>query len=435
MSNLHPLVQWLPAWSREEGSERVRSLFAEVFPGAEPDGTWSAPGRVNVIGEHTDYNGGLCLPIALPHRTFVALRRRDDDVVRLASAQAEGLWETLLSDVEPGAVEGWGAYVAGVAWALRQAGHEVGGFDAVVDSCVPFGASLSSSASLECAFAVALDAVFGLGQAGDAAGRQRLADACRRAENDIAGAPTGGLDQSASLLCDTGQAVELDFRPGLRPRELAVPVPFDLAGAGLSLLVVDSRAPHQLVDGQYAARREACERAAGLLGVQSLRDMPLSGLDDALASLAGRADGEVLVRRARHVVTEIARAAELVELVKIGLGKDGVPDAAAVARAGEIMNASHDSLRDDYEVTVRETDLAVDASRASGAIGARMTGGGFGGSTIALVRTEDLARVTRAIATAFAEAGLTPPAFLEAPPSAAAGSDAVEALRTDITTG
>jgi len=413
-------AQWLPAWDRETGDARVRALFSEAFAGPEPDGAWSAPGRVNIIGEHTDYNGGLCLPIALPHRTYVALRRRDDDVVRLASAQAEGLWESSLADVRPGAVEGWGAYVAGVAWALREAGHTVGGFDAVVDSCVPFGASLSSSAALECAVAVALDEVFGLGLGGDAAGRRVLVDACRRAENDIAGAPTGGLDQSASMLCAPGQAVELDFAPGVAPEDFVKPVPFDLAAAGLSLLVIDSRAPHQLVDGQYAARRQACERAAGLLGVATLRDVPAAGLDAALDALGGHEDSDLLRRRVRHVVTEIARTADFVEVVRQSLGADGVPDEAAVARAGALMNASHDSLRDDYEVTVRETDLAVDASRAAGAIGARMTGGGFGGSTIALVRADQVHAVAEHVAKAFADAGLTAPAFLEAPPSGAA---------------
>lgn len=413
-------AQWLPAWSRQTGDERALALFAEAFPGATPDGAWSAPGRVNIIGEHTDYNGGLCLPIALPHRTYIALRRRDDDVVRLASAQAEGVWTMRLADVAPGQVKGWGAYVVGVAWALREAGHEVGGFDAVVDSCVPFGASLSSSAALECAVAVALDEVYGLGLGGDVAGRRVLVDACRLAENDIAGAPTGGLDQSASMLCGPGQAIALDFAPDVAPEDFVRPVPFDLAAAGLSLLVIDTRAPHALVDGQYAARRTACEHAADLLGVPTLREVPLSGLEPALAALGSRPDSDVLVRRVRHVVTEIARTAKFADVVREGLGADGVPDEAAIARAGALMNASHDSLRDDYEVTVRETDLAVDASRTAGAIGARMTGGGFGGSTIALVRASELHAVADAVAQAFEQVGLTPPAFLEALPSGAA---------------
>ncbi|ACZ29797.1 galactokinase [Xylanimonas cellulosilytica DSM 15894] len=425
--------QWLPAWTRAEGVERVRALFATTFHDdsetgpvdGTADGVWSAPGRVNIIGEHTDYNEGLCLPTALPHRTYVALEKRDDDVVRIASAQTDEPWTARLTDIHAGGtVEGWGAYVAGVAWALREAGYPVGGFDAVVDSCVPFGASLSSSAAIECAFAVALSDVFGLGLTGDDTGRTVLVDAARRAENDIAGAPTGGLDQSASMLCAEDQALLLDFRAGLAPADFAQHVPFDLATAGLNLLVIDSRAPHQLVDGQYADRRAACDTAAGYLGVQSLREIGLADLDAALTRLTEVDVEDSLRRRVRHVVTETARTAELAELVRGGLGADGVPDEAAAARAGALMNASHASLRDDYEVTVPETDLAVDASLAAGAIGARMTGGGFGGSTIALVRADQVEPVAEAVAAAFADAGFTAPAFLAAPPSAAAGRDA-----------
>ncbi|MCL2594229.1 MAG: galactokinase [Promicromonosporaceae bacterium] len=416
-------VEWLAAWVPDEGATRGRELFSRTFDG-ESDGVWSAPGRVNVIGEHTDYNAGLCLPTALPHRTYVALRRRADDMVKLASAQTDEQWTASLADVAPGAVSGWGAYVAGVAWALREAGYPVGGFEATVDSCVPFGASLSSSAALECATAAALDATFELGLMDSVDGRRVLIAACIRAENEIAGAATGGLDHAAALLCQPGHALALDFRPGLPPDEFAQLTPFDLAAAGLTLLVIDSRAPHQLVDGQYAARRASCEQAAELLGVSSLREVPIDGLLTAsevlFDAVPNEAEAKLLCRRMRHVVTEIARTAEFIALVRTGLGSDGVPNEAAVTRAGELMNASHDSLRDDYEVTVRETDLAVEASRAAGAIGARMTGGGFGGSTIALVRAGEVDAVAAAVHAAFVDAGLTAPGFLLAPPSAAA---------------
>jgi len=400
---------WLESWSADDGAARVRTLFAEAFGAdGDPDGVWSAPGRVNLIGEHTDYNAGLALPTALPHRTYVALRSRGDDVVRLVSAQAPGkVWDTRLADVAPGVTTGWGAYVAGVAWALREAGHEVAGFDAVVDSCVPFGAGLSSSAALECAVAVALDAVHGLGLAADEAGRAALSAACVRAENEIAGAPTGGMDQAASLRCTAGHALLLDCRPGLSALESAHAVPFELAGAGLTLLVVDTRAEHALVDGQYAQRRASCERAAALLGVPSLREIDPEGLDETLTRLQDADDAVVLQRRVRHVVTEIARTEEFATLVRDG----------RVDEVGPLMNASHASLRGDYEVSCRELDLVVDSALDAGALGARMTGGGFGGSAIALVRADDVDAVVAAVDDAFAAAGLTAPGFLLAPPS------------------
>jgi len=409
--------EWLESWSDDEGTKRVRDLFARVFAddGGEPDGVWSAPGRVNLIGEHTDYNGGLALPTALPHRTYVALRHRDDDVVRLGSAQAPGdVWSARLADVAPDAVSGWGAYVAGVAWALGEAGHPVRGFDAVVDSCVPFGAGLSSSAALECAVAVALDETGGLGLADDDAGRATLVTACVRAENEIAGAPTGGMDQAASLRCTAGHALLVDSRPGLSALESGTPVPFDLASAGLTLLVVDTRAEHALVDGQYAERRATCERAAGLLGVATLRDVDPERLDETLAALEPHDPDGVLRRRVQHVVTEIERTARFRDLVTAG----------RVAEVGPLMVASHTSLRDDYEVSAHELDLVVDAALGASALGARMTGGGFGGSAIALVRAGDVDAVVAAVQGAFDDAGLRAPGFLLAPPSAPAGRTA-----------
>jgi galactokinase len=416
----------LPAWSQADGAARAAAAFRERF-GTEPDGVWSAPGRVNVIGEHTDYNGGLCLPIALPHRTYVAFASRtasrgapaddgapagtdgtDPELVRLASAQEPGTWEGRLADVSPGSVQGWAGYAVGVAWALRQEGHEVGGFDAVVDSCVPYGAGLSSSAALECAVAVALDEVHGLGLAADDAGRARLAAACIRAENEIAGAPTGGMDQSASLRCTAGHALLLDNRDGSTHH-----IPFDLAAHGLALLVVDTRAPHQLADGQYAARRAQCHTAADALGLPTLREV--DDLDAALDRLGdvlpAGADVDVIRRRVRHVVTDTRR----VELVERLLAADQVEE------VGPVLTAAHASLRDDYEVSVRELDLAVHAAVAAGALGGRMVGGGFGGSAVALVRADDVDRVTAAVAGAFADAGFAAPGFLVATAEAPAG--------------
>ncbi|CAM5782272.1 galactokinase [Cellulomonas persica] len=389
------MTTWVRAWDEATGQERARAVFATTF-GAAPDGVWSAPGRVNLIGEHTDYNGGLCLPVALAHRTYAALRRRDDDTARMVSgAEPTAVAERELAGVAPGTVGGWTAYVAGVAWALRARGLTVPGFDVAIDSCVPVGSGLSSSAALSCSVALALDAVGALAQ-----DRAALAADCVRAENEIAGAPTGGMDQAAALRTVPGHALLLDCRD-LTVRH----VPFDPAAEGLALLVIDTRAEHALVDGQYAARRATCEEAAAALGVDTLRDLTDTPGDAerALATLAdGTPEGEVRVRRVRHVLAEIARVQEFVALLEAGRLRD----------VGPLLDASHASLRDDYEVSCRELDVAVEAARAAGALGARMTGGGFGGSAIALVEADALTTVAAAVDAAFTAAGLRPPAFV-----------------------
>ena len=393
-------AQWSTAWQIDDGCEQVTSLLRTRIDAA-PDTVASAPGRVNLIGEHTDYNAGLCLPLVLPHRTYVALRVRDDDIVRLISAQEpDSPWQGGLGAVSPGSVDGWAGYAVGVAWALREAGQPVGGFDAAIDSCVPVGAGLSSSAALEAAMALALNGAFGLSLTGSEAGASLLVAACIRAENEIAGAPTGGMDQVAALRSKPGHALLLDFRSGAR-RD----VQFDPAGAGLALLVIDTRARHSLGDGQYGERRAACARAAELLGLASLREV--TDLDAALAALpAGTLPAGTLRRRVRHVVTETARAAAAVAALELG----------NFAAFGRLLDDSHASLRDDFEVSCPELDLAVAAARAAGALGARMTGGGFGGSALALVRADDVDAVTTAVDAAFAAAGFRAPTFVDATP-------------------
>lgn len=388
-------AQWSTAWQIDDGCEQATSLLRTRIDAA-PDTVGSAPGRVNLIGEHTDYNAGLCLPLVLPHRTYVALRVRDDDIVRLISAQEPDTpWQGKLGAVGPGTVDGWAGYAVGVAWALREAGQRVGGFDAAIDSCVPLGAGLSSSAALEAAMALALDGAFGLNLSGSEVGGSALVAACIRAENEIAGAPTGGMDQVAALRSKPGHALLLDFRSGAR-RD----VPFDPAGAGLALIVIDTRARHSLGDGQYGERRAACARAAELLGVASLREV--TDLDAALAALPD----DTLRRRVRHVVTEMARVEAAVAAL----------DRADFAALGSLFDASHASLRDDYQISCEELDLAVAAAREAGALGARMTGGGFGGSAIALVRAAEVDRVIAAIGAAFDDGGFRAPMFLDATP-------------------
>ena len=358
----------------------------------DPVGVFAAPGRVNLIGEHTDYNGGLCLPIALPHATYAAVARRDDDLLTVASVQRDDRFESRLDDIAPGAVTGWAAYVAGVAWALREAGHDLPGMDLVVDGRVPLGAGLSSSAALVCSTALAMTAAAGREVApGD------LVAPTMRAESEVAGAPTGGMDQTVSLLGAAGHALLIDFTDHTTRQ-----VPWAPEAAGLTLLVVDTRAGHALVDGGYAARRADCEAAAGRLGLTSLRD----ATDDDVDQLAD----ERLRRRARHVVTEIGRVRQVVDAL-------AADDWTGV---GAAFAASHASMRDDFEISCDELDLVVETAVAEGALGARMTGGGFGGSAIALVPSDEADRVARRIAAAFAARDWPAPGVLPAPASAGA---------------
>jgi galactokinase len=356
----------------------------------------SAPGRVNLIGEHTDYNRGLCLPLALPQRTMVTLTLTPgaDLRLRLSSAQEDDDWEGLVEDRPTG----WAAYVAGVVSMLRADGNAVPGFDARIDSEVPVGAGLSSSAALECAIAVAVAGLLDLDL--DEATRRALADACIRAENDYVGAPTGGMDQTVAMLGRPGYGLLLDFDDGN-----VTPVALPLDEAGLALLVIDTRVSHSLTEGSYGDRRSECARAAEALGVASLRDADLTAVE--------RMDDPVLRRRARHVVTENQRVLDAVAAL----------DAGDWASLSDTLDTSHVSMRDDFEISCRELDLAVETARAAGALGARMTGGGFGGSAVALVHTDALESVREAVAAAFADARVTAPAYLVGTPSDGARID------------
>lgn len=389
---------------RDAAAQRAEGLFIEAF-GYQPDGVWSAPGRVNIIGEHVDYQDGLCLPMAISHRCFAAAARTPTDRLRVRSAQSETVLDIDARTLRPGAVEGWPAYVAGVLWALRRhiSGSTTRGMDIMIDGQVPLGAGLSSSAALECAAGEAVESLLSL-----STGPLERVQAAITAETDFAGASTGGLDQSASVLSRAGHALFLDCRDfSTRP------VPWDLAGQGLALLITDTRAEHSHVDGEYAARRADSEQAARELGVATLREVDPCVLEGLLPTISD----EVVRRRARHVVTEIERVRTFDGLLASG----GVRE--HVAELGGLLNASHDSLRDDYEVTVDQLDVAVDAARRAGAHGARMTGGGFGGSTIALVEADQASQVATAITAAFTQRGLATPEFFLALPSEGAGQD------------
>jgi galactokinase len=377
-----------------DAAAQAASWFTECYA-AEPAGVWHAPGRVNLIGEHTDYNDGFVLPLAIAQGVRAAAARRGDGVLDLRSRQTADEPATVaLGTLGPGKPAGWAAYPAGVAWALAEAGCPVGGARIAIDADLERGAALSSSAALECATALALTELYGL-----SVPRPDLARLARRAENEFVGVPSGIMDQAASLLCTEGHALLLDCRSGAGSA-----VPLDLAAAGLVLLVVDTRVRHALSDGRYAERRRSCEKAAAALGVASLRDVTENpGAVERLAD-------PVLRRRARHVVSENARVLKTVGLLRAG----------EAARCGPLLTASHASLRDDFEVSWPQADATVEAAIGSGALGARMTGGGFGGSVIALVEASRGGDVQAGIEGAFAGQGWKPPRFLDALPSAGA---------------
>jgi galactokinase len=379
-------------------ARRVADHFEQLH-GHRPAGVFAAPGRVNLIGEHVDYNGGLCLPMALPHATYAALHARADDVVTVASRQQDDRFTGTLDALGPGQATGWAAYAAGVLWALREEGWQLPGMDVVVDSRVPVGAGLSSSAALECS--VALGAAALLDVPVDDEVRDLLVRACMRAEEEVAGAPTGGMDQAISLFGQAESALLLDCRDWSRRQ-----VPWDPESADLTLMIVDTRASHTLTDGGYEARRRDCETAAGLLGVDLLRDV--TDQPAALETLGspGTDDAARLRRRVQHVFTEIDRVGEAVELLEAG----------DFTGLGETLTASHTSLRDDYEVSCAELDVVVDEALDHGALGARMTGGGFGGSAIALVPAGRVEEVGSAVEAAYAGRGWPAPAFLTAAP-------------------
>ena len=365
-----------------EIEEQAAEAYTERF-GEDAELIASAPGRINLIGEHTDYNGGFVLPCAVGRRVAVAAGHGGGELYSTNFDEARRMGSEKESS--------WADYPRGVAWAFGEAGREVGEFRAAYAGDVPLGSGLSSSAAIEAATALALDALFGLGM-----DRKELALLCQRAENEFVGVQSGIMDQYASLLCEEGSALLVDCR-SLEAEN----VPLDLDGAGLALLVCDTRVERGLADTGYNDRRAACERAARTLGVEQLRDAREEDL--------GRLSGEEL-KRARHIVTENARVIEAVEALRAGDFRD----------VGRLMYASHASMRDDFEISTPELDTFVELAEESGAQGARLTGAGFGGSAIALVQDEETEALIRDVLQTFAGRGFEEPVFYEFLPAAGA---------------
>lgn len=366
----------------------ISKQFEDAF-GNPPEIVAQAPGRVNLIGEHIDYSQGFVLPFAIDALTKAAISRREDDVIRIASAQQNSQHiEVTLAQLAKKSGADWERYVLGVIWAL----NIDSGLDIFIDGQVPLGAGLSSSAALECSVATALNQLFDLGKS-----TTELAQLTQRAENDYVGVPCGIMDQSVSLMAKSGYALLLDCRD-LSTKH----IPVDFISSDLRLLIIDTRAHHALVDGGYAERRASCETAAEKIGVVSMRDLTMEILVASKGKLS-----ETEFKRARHAVSEIARVLKAVEALSH----------KSFEEFGILLNESHTSLRDDYNVSCPELDLAVDTALSEGALGARMVGGGFGGSAIALIKAQDAGRISLAIEKAFAANNFVAPRFFDSLPS------------------
>lgn len=362
--------------------------FEKSF-GYESTGVWSAPGRANLIGEHTDYNNGFVFPFGIDLRTYVALSPREDGRCRVASALSDQIFEWEISEIKPTGMD-WALYPLGVAWAMREKAKT--GFDAFFVSDVPVGAGLSSSAAIECSIGTALNEIWNAGYT-----KQQIALLGQKAENEVVGAPTGIMDQTASMLAQSDAAVLIDCKS--LETEL---VPLGLADKGLVVAVMDTRVSHRHSDGGYRSRREACEKGASIMGVESLRELSVDDL-----SLAEQNLDDVTFRRCRHVVTENQRVLEAVSALKSG----------NMPKLGQLLLESHASMRDDFEISIEELDTAVDVAMSVGAIGSRMTGGGFGGAAIAVIEESKLEALSNQCKKVFAEKGYAEPNIFSVSPS------------------
>lgn len=357
--------------------------------GYQPSGVWSAPGRANLIGEHTDYNNGFVLPFGIDRRTYVALATRDDQICRISSSFSDQVIEIELGEEKPAGLD-WALYPLGVAWVMRKSQRS--GFDAFIDSDVPIGAGLSSSAAVECSMALALNDSWEAGKT-----PIELALIGQRAENEVVGAPTGIMDQTASMLARSDGAVLIDCK-SLETTQIAL----GLDEKDLVVAVIDTQVSHRHSDGGYRSRRESCELGAAKMNVASLRELEVSDLERAKAEL-----DDLTFRRVRHIVTENQRV-----LLSVSALAD-----ARLDELGELLLASHASMRDDFEISITELDVAVETAMEVGAIGARMTGGGFGGAAIAIIHKDKLEALAQRVEEVFSGRGFTQPRVFSVTPS------------------
>ncbi|MFT4185923.1 MAG: galactokinase [Micrococcaceae bacterium] len=372
--------------SKEHNVVTTANYFEKQF-NIKPAGVWAAPGRANLIGEHTDYNEGFVFPFAINRTTHCAIALSDDDTIEVASLFNNGSIKTakINTNLNKSEIEDWSSYPLGVLWALKEAGYEIPGMRIFLTTDVPIGSGLSSSAAIECSVALAVRDLLNLDIS-----RKLLATYCQKAENEVAGAPTGIMDQSASLLGKKDYALYLDCRS--LDTDL---VPLNLDKTQVSILVVDTQVKHALADGQgYTQRKNSCDKAAKILGVPSLRDIDVTELPEAKEKL-----DEETYKRLHHIVTENERVLKTIKTLEDGTIED----------IGKLLNESHVSMRDDFEISCPELDLAVKTAQDNGAIGARMTGGGFGGAALAVVKNSDIDKVSEAIKKAFEKASYKAP--------------------------
>ncbi|MCF8528849.1 MAG: galactokinase [Aquiluna sp.] len=374
--------------------EQVVASFENTF-GHQPDGVWSAPGRANLIGEHTDYNLGFVLPFGINFRTYVAVAKRADRKCRVASTIDSKIYEFDLDGEMPKNLD-WALYPLGVAWVMRE--NADFGFDAFFDSNVPIGAGLSSSAAIECSIALALNEIWNTNHT-----KQELALIGQKAENQVVGAPTGMMDQTASMLAQSDGAVLLDCKK----LETKV-IDLGLTKNNLVIAVIDTKVAHRHSDGGYRSRRDSCELGAKTLGVESLRELSLSDLPRAQSQL-----DDLTYRRVKHIITENQRVLDSVSALRDG----------NLESLGRLLLESHSSMRDDFEISVPELDLAVETAMEVGAIGSRMTGGGFGGAAIALIAESKLGELEIACKKAFEANSYAEPNIFAVVPSEGARKD------------